>query len=343
MAEATPAVMPPNNEVWITKPNSTDGTKTAGPKNRRYTFDPGPPEEFARIMKTTLPTDSSFIKKRDDNGDYAHYRGTFKAPRVLIVADPDGYDDLVTARALTGARGQYLQTLMDGLGVGDKYLVIKTAPYGQDPDWQETFNATKPYREALLKKVIESHKPELILADGRFAKEEVSRILGSSALPIVTVERNGLGNSSGIMQALSQIRKVAGFNRASFSDKMSDIPRSHMTYYARAWEGTSGDRVIASTDPQYAGKAYAFVAPRWAYKQKYVMAANDIAGCERLFKKSLQAKIRLGGEPVAKMSERLRSGATAANPCQSQKSSPSPGPDVDTPTDESNETREERL
>jgi hypothetical protein len=343
MGEATPSVTPPSNEVWITKPNGTDGTKNPGPKNRRYTFDPGPPEEFAKIMKTTLPTDSNFIRKRDDNGDYAHYRGTFKAPRVLIVADPDGYDDLVTARALTGARGQYLQTLMDGLGVGEKYLVIKTAPYGQDPDWQETFNATKPYRETLLKKIIESSKPELILTDGKFAKEEAARILNLTGVPIVNIERNGLGNSSGIAQVLSQIKKVKGFAKASFSDKMSDIPRSHMTYYARAWEGTSGDRVIASPDPQYAGKAYAFVAPRWAYKQNFVMQSSDVAGCERLFKKSLKAKIRLGGEPVAKMSDRLRSGAVPANPCQSQKSSPSPAPDVDSPTDESNETREERL
>jgi hypothetical protein len=232
---------------------------------------------------------------------------------------------------------------MDGLGVGDKYLVIKTAPYGQDPDWQETFNATKQYRETLLKKIIESNKPELILTDGKFAKEDVARILNLSGVPIVNIERNGRGNSSGISQAVSQIKKVKGFAKASFSDKMSDIPRSHMTYYARAWEGTSGDRVIASPDPQYAGKAYAFVAPRWAYKQSYTMPANDVAGCERLFKKSLQAKIRLGGESVAKMSDRLRSGAAPANPCQAQKSSSSSAPDVDTPTDESNETREERL
>jgi hypothetical protein len=345
MTFATPSSYPPANEVWLTKPNSTDGSRNPGPKNRRYTFDPGPPEEFAKIMKTILPTDSGFIKKRSDNGDYGHYRGTFKAPRVLIVADPDGYDDLVTARALTGTRGQYLQSLMDGMGVSDKYLVIKTAPYGQDPDWQETFNATKPYREALFKKIIASHKPELIITDGRFAKGEVERILGSEGVAIVNIERSGLANSSGIAQALPQIKKVRGFTQASFSGKMTDIPRSHLTYYARAWEGTSGDRVLASSDPKYAGVAYAFVAPKWVSQQKYSMPAIEINGCEKLFKKSLQAKIRLGGESVSRMADRLRSGSTPASPCQASKSSSSDAPEMETPAsdEEENESRVERL
>jgi hypothetical protein len=343
MTYAKPSAYPPANEVWLTKPNSTDGSKTPGPKNRRYTFDPGPPEEFARIMKTTLPDDAGFVKKRSSNGDYAHYRGTFKAPRVLIITDPDGYDDLITARALTGTRGQYLQSLMDGMGVGDKYLVIKTAPYGEDPDWQETFNATRQYRETLFKKIIASHKPELVLTDGKFAKAEVDRILGQDGLNIINIERNGTANSSGISDALSQIKKISRFSRASFSGKMTDIPRSHLTYYARAWEGTSGDRVIASQDPKYAGRAFAFVAPKWAYQQRYSMPAIEIDGCERLFRKSLQAKIRLGGESVNQMADRLKSGRTPPSPCQALKQNPSENGDMETPETEEEETREERL
>jgi hypothetical protein len=231
------------------------------------------------------------------------------------------------------------------MGVGDKYLVIKTAPYGQDPDWQETFNATKPYREALLKKIIASHKPELILTDGKFAKAEVERILGADGVTIVSIERSGLANSSGIAQALPQIKKIRAFSQASFSGKMTDIPRSHMTYYARAWEGTSGDRVLASSDPKYAGVAYAFVAPKWVSQQKYSMPAIEINGCEKLFRKSLQAKIRLGGESVSRMADRLRSGSAPASPCQALKSAPTENPDMETPgsDEEENESRAERL
>jgi hypothetical protein len=342
MTYATPSSYPPNSEVWLTKPNSTDGSRNQGPKNRRYAFDPGPPEEFAKLMKTSLPKDENFTRKRDDNGDYAHYRGTFNAPRVLIVADPDGYDDLITARALTGTRGQYLQSLMDSMGVGTNYLVIKTAPYGQDPDWQETFNATKPYREALLKKIVSSNKPELVLTDGPFAKAEVARILTANGLTVVNIERSGNANSSGIEKAVAQIKKIPAFSRASFSGKMTDIPRLHMTYYARAWEGTSGDRVIASPDPKYAGKAYAFVAPRWAYQQKYSMPANEIAGCEKLFMKAVQAKVRLGGEPIIKMSERLRTGVVPASPCQGLSREDTSSVEVDT-ISSVEETRPERL
>jgi hypothetical protein len=236
-------------------------------------------------------------------------------------------------------------TLNRPMNVSDKYLVVKTAPYGQDPDWQETFNATKPYREALFKKIIASHKPELIITDGRFAKGEVDRILGSEGVTIVNIERSGLANSSGIAQALPQIKKVRGFAQASFSGKMTDIPRSHLTYYARAWEGTSGDRVLASSDPKYAGVAYAFVSPKWVSQQKYSLPAIEINGCEKLFKKSLQAKIRLGGESVSRMADRLRSGSTPASPCQASKSSSSDAPDMETPAsdEEENESRVERL
>ena len=147
-----------------------------------------------------------------------------------------------------------------------------------------------------------------MLTDGPFAKAEVARILTANGLNVVNIERSGNANSSGIEQAVAQIKKIPAFSRASFSGKMTDIPRLHMTYYARAWEGTSGDRVIGSPDPAYAGKAYAFVAPRWAYQQKYSMPASEVAGCEKLFMKAVQAKVRLGGEPVVKMSERLRTG-----------------------------------
>ena len=49
---------------------------------------------------------------------------------------------------------------------------------------------------------------------------------------------------------------------------MSDIPRSHLSFFARIWEGTSGDRVITSRGTNYKGLAFAIVVPEWAYNQK---------------------------------------------------------------------------
>lgn len=331
MGAASPAKTPPANQPWLMRPILSDGSRSPGPNNPRFTFDPGPGEAMAKLMKTSLPRDKDFLEKRSINSDFGHYRGTFNKPRILIVADPDGYDDLATARALTGSRGQYLHALLEGMGVGDKYLVIKTAPYGMDGDWNESFNATKTYREAVLKKIIENGKPELILTDGPHAKAESQRILASSGIPIVNIERNGAANHSGIDQALASIKKVNGFANASFSGKMADIPRNHLTYYARVWEGTSGDRVITSSDSRYQGKAFAFVAPKWAYQQKYAMPPSEITGCEKLFVKGVKAKVRLGGEPLNQMAERLQRGATPASPCQALQRAPSDIPDVELP------------
>jgi hypothetical protein len=75
------------------------------------------------------------------------------------------------------------------------------------------------------------------------------------------------------------------------------------------------------------------------------MPAIEINGCEKLFKKSLQAKIRLGGESVSRMADRLRNGSTPASPCQASKSSSSDAPEMETPAsdEEENESRVERL
>ena len=48
---------------------------------------------------------------------------------------------------------------------------------------------------------------------------------------------------------------------------MANIPRTHLSFYARVWEGTSGDRVITSNGKKYKGIAFAEVVPSWAFNQ----------------------------------------------------------------------------
>lgn len=315
MATATPSTMPPASEMWISR--ATSGARKTG-------FDPGPGRDMAKLMKTNLPRDVAFIKKYETNGDFGHYRGTFKNPKVVIIADPHGEDDLITSRALTGSRGQYLNSLMKDLGVDDQYLVIKTAPYSDystsDPnssgskDWQEILEATKKYREAVLKKVFETTTPSLILVDGKWAQQEYKRIFPSCPLnvqgscPVVEISRTGSDPDSGIADAVAEIKNISGFSNAAFDGKMVDIPRTHMPYYSRVWEGTSGDRVITSNDPKYVGRAWAEVAPRWAYSQKFKMADSDIDGCVKMMQKQIDQKTRLGGERVSSYYTRIKSG-----------------------------------
>jgi len=293
MTEAKPSKLPDMSEMWTARPRS---------QATRYTFDPGPGEKYARLMKENIP--DSLIQSHDINGDFGHYRGTFQRPRVLIVADPHGYDDLITARALTGTRGQYLHGLMQDLGVGDKYLVFKTAPFEKEADWEQIVAATNRYREVVLKALMADGTPELIIADGETAGDEVKRILGSQApCPIVYMNR-GAKADDGIVEASREIAQHVSSMNGRVSGKMADIPRTHLSYYARIWEGTSGDRVITSIDPKYKGKAFAEVAPRWAFSQKFPLPASDRQGIQKLIQKLESQGLRKGGEPVTKFSDR---------------------------------------
>lgn len=282
MTLAQPSSFPAKQEMWTTRPIS--------PKTR-YTFDPGPGDEYARLMKENIPTE--LIEAHSVNRDFAHYRGTFVKPKALIVADPDGYDDLITARALTGTRGQYLHGLMEDLGYGDQYLVFKTAPFSMDSpeDWKSIFDQTKNYRSVVLKRILQDSKPEVIFADGYYAQIEVKRIFKGSSVKVINIARDGEANNSGIIEAA----KALGQNA---SGKMVDIPRSHLSYYARIWEGTSGDRVLTATDKEFKGKAFIEVAPYWATSQKFEMSKEDLSGIKALNQKIKDAILRFGKETI---------------------------------------------
>lgn len=275
MAAAKPSHYPAADELWTTRPSG---------KDTRFVYDSGPGEKYARLMKENIP--QSLVNLYRANRDYAHYRGTFKNPKVFVLADPHGYDDLITARALTGARGQYLHSLMEDMGAHDQYLILKTAPFGKEADekkWQKTIEQTKTYREAVIREVFKDSSPRLILADGDDAIAELHRILGKDVkAPIVDIRRISDDPASGLDKAITAIKNLKGFEKKKFVLRMEDLPRSHLSFYARWWEGTSGDRVITSMDPKYRDKAFAMVAPKWAYEQPYQMTRTESSAVEKL-------------------------------------------------------------
>jgi hypothetical protein len=308
------------NEMLSAKPNKVLDPKQmfisrARTKETRYEFDPGPAKEFAKLMKD-IDYDSLYaakdgksfsrdgisafnIKSHPSVGDFGHYRGTFKNPKVVILADPDGFDDLITARALTGTRGQYLQGLMDDLGVDDQYLIIKTLPYGMDgaseEDWENALKiTTKPsdYRKNLIQAILAKSSPQLIIADGSNARAELDRILTDDQKEnYVYIGRKGLANNSGITSTGNYIaRSMSAFSGKRAKGNMHNIPKSHLTYYARIWEGTSGDRVLNSKGIKEAGLAFSEVVPNWVMDQKPEYKQVPI--------KKLKAKLKEGGFPL---------------------------------------------
>lgn len=267
-------------ELFIARPKTIEN---------RYTFDPGPGEKFAKIMvenlnfKTislekegmTFEKDgiSAYnIKSHPSVGPFGHYRGTFENPEVIVLADPVGYDDIVTAKALTGERGQFLQGFMNDMGVNDKYLVIKTVPVAMDGANDEEFKTvidqTKNYREAILTELLKTNKPKFVLTDGKYANLEAERILSKSGVKIININRIPESNSFGFKEAGEKLVSEDLVEPFKVTSQIANIPRSHLSFYARTWEGTSGDRVITSQGLEYEGLAFAVVVPSWAYNQK---------------------------------------------------------------------------
>jgi len=315
----------------VAKPNqpiSQDEFYSARPRTEasRYSFDRGPGEVMARIMKENinmkdfavvksgykLKPGVKFDPKRDSIeevadvdafnikthpiavGDHGHYRGTFDNPRIVILADPAGVDEILTSRALTGTRGQYLQGLMNKLGVPEQYLVIRTVPFGMDnateQEWSTVLEQTRRYRSEIFAEILRNGTPDMIIADGKYAQKEMGRILTrSNKIPLVFIERAKIGdginydNGSGITEAQELINSFKVFTPAKGDVTMANIPRSHFGFFSRVWEGTSGTRVFNTTEPKANGIGFAVVVPEWVYKQQNVkQSREERMGIEKL-------------------------------------------------------------
>jgi hypothetical protein len=87
--------------------------------------------------------------------------------------------------------------------------------------------------------------------------------------------------------------------------RMNDIPRSHLSFYARTWEGTSGDRVITSRGKEYKGLAFAMIVPKWAYDQELELTPLSEEGIERLLKTLFDYGFPMPYEKISNYVERL--------------------------------------
>lgn len=315
MTNAKPASIVSPEELYSARPRTA--------KNR-YTFDLGPGQKMARIMKENLnmaligkmkngQQANESCKSPEPNtqfnikthpvcvGDFGHYRGTFNKPKVIILADPDGVDDIITSRALTGTRGQYLHGLMEDLGVGDQYLVIKTVPFGMDgatdEEWTAVLEQTANYRKKVFEALLKDNKPVVVFADGKYAAKEVSKLgLEAQAVPMVAIARVGSENNSGIKDVGITLARLKIFNTTKISGQMANIPRSHLGFFSRVWEGTSGTRVLDASGTD-AGNAFAIIVPSWVYQQKSVLQDSQERQAVQNLKQTMQQqKLQLDTE-----------------------------------------------
>lgn len=288
-------------DLWSVRP------RTGG---SRYVFDRGPGEEIAKALVSSLDRDVLFepkpgmkvidqqgrdttfethgidafyTKTHPGTGLFGFHRGSFETSRALILADPQGLDDWNTSRALTGARGQYLNGLMRDLKIGEDYLVVKTVPVGMDgatpEEWEVVRQRTEKYREVAIRAALASKKVEVIFTDGDIARVEMMRVLsklGVKSIPVIDIHRDPNDLSAGLVEAGREAQKqIVGLADVKISGKMVDIPRAHLPWWSRIWEGTSGDRVFDATGKARGG-VRALVAPDWVVNQQ-VKASPRVA------------------------------------------------------------------
>jgi len=184
-------------------------------------------------------------------GYFGHYRGDLTSPKILVLADPQGYDDLLTSRALTGRRGQYLQGLMNVLGVGEHYLVVKTVPAAMEnvspDDWNWVLSHLDSYLDGLISAVGKSFPEAVWIGDGIWAQRELER-RGVDFVRLPRTEEYSRDMESAqkdLFKRLgSEFGSEFGNSHKLLEVSASPIPRSHLPFFARFWEGTSGDRVV---------------------------------------------------------------------------------------------------
>ncbi|GAB4418125.1 MAG: hypothetical protein OHK0056_27380 [Bacteriovoracaceae bacterium] len=248
-------------------------------QNGRRLYDEGP-GDYAKLIISYFqqPYSSLGVTAHESFGPNGVYRGRFDDAEVFVLADQFSFDDMFSGRALTGSGGQYLQTFLKSMGATKSYLILRSLPVDAldlsvEEQTQIALNdGVFEAREEIINSVLKNGKTKLILTVGPVAKEIAGKMkLGS--LPVVSLDSPDKGHEKQWNQALSEIKKLSlSFDekpQASYSGKLSIIPREDLPAYSRWWMGTSGSRAtraqeVISGKKVYNGDYYRVTAPNWA-------------------------------------------------------------------------------
>ncbi|MCB9094985.1 MAG: hypothetical protein H6621_07965 [Halobacteriovoraceae bacterium] len=311
-------------------------------------FDDGPPADYADLMRENLNfkkifkvkpgmsvqkngSDALYVKNTIDHGAFGYYRGTFAAPEIFILSDaPGDYDSIYSAVAMSGEEGQRLNGFLNGLGVEDKYLVLKTVPFdmtgASQDDWNHVLRETKVWREKLVNKIVNEQKPKLIIALGPQAQEQIKK-LNIKDTPVIDLDIKNY------KKAFDQVEKLGLFDnpkwipegKNSVLPKIKDIPRTHIPYGRPVWVGRSGDSVIRefgikSVDEwgtwvkvNLTGTNYSAWVPDWANPRidqgKYDLSkVPDLTDFEKAFIRVAKRSLREGGAVFTECNMSLHGG-----------------------------------
>ena len=232
------------------------------PKNQltRHQFDKGPINLIEEIMEFYLSVKNSpysdEIIQAESFGPTGIYRGNTENPEFLIIADQQSHTDMFSGRALTGASGQKLQAFLNGAGLQNKYLIIRSLPVDCLDDQTKELKCeglradpiVNSKRNALLEKIIGDNNIKSILSFGKYAKQ-ISKQLNEN-IPIYHIDPTNTEISNELFGLFEKLKnnKLISPNHKYRAVKIAAIPRSDLPYSSRWWMGTSGDRVSRSIE-----------------------------------------------------------------------------------------------
>lgn len=238
----------------------------------------------------------------------------------MILADPHGIDDWLTSRALTGARGQYLNGLMSDLGFKEDYLVLKTVPVGMDgatPDeWEYVRKNTESYREVIIKKALENRNIQIVFTDGEIAQKEMQRILKKlnfNNLKVIALQRKEMDPTIDVNQVKLELKKQGLQELATaITGRAKDIPRAHLTWWSRIWEGTGGVDLVVDAIDNNKGGVRAVIAPNWVAQQQVHVQERVRISIEKMIKTMKEAGLRVSGKETIEQFVARRTSEAAA-------------------------------
>jgi uracil-DNA glycosylase len=290
-------------DVPYESPKSKDG-------RRLYDAGPGalakPMLEYfnaaIRFFKAGASSKEIAITQHPSFGPQGIYRGRAENADVLVIADQVSHTDMFSGRALTGAAGQRLQTLLNSMGVYENYFILRSLPVDCLDRTVEACTAIATdsnvvdARLDIINGVLAKGNVKLILAVGPTASSIVKGLnVDVKTVEIAEIADPGLKHKEAFNKALRQVKDLGlrfeASGSSSYSGKLTVIPRQDLPAYTRWWMGTSGDTAarayeIVNGKRRDNGDYYMVKAPRWATKWRAGELNSSEKESLRLFQES---------------------------------------------------------
>ncbi len=247
------------------------------PRHDHSAFDAGPPAAWARLLMggeagldwpdfaaLGLPCHPSF-------GFGPILRGRPAQASVVVLADRDSHDDLLTARAMTGEDGQRLQSFLEAAGLTRRYLILRVLPVNTAGATAAPLNAAidHPQTRAIYRAALDRcTSARAILAIGSGAQRLVAHV-NARNLPVVSMKRASQTGAVTDWKRAHQDLVAISYPTdrapaANYSGARGQVSRADLPYATLRWKGSSGDRALqprrgSSLSPDY----FKIMIPAW--------------------------------------------------------------------------------